>query len=86
VSAPVREPAGAGAAPAMLKLAVTGASGRMGRMLIEAVVASGDCRLSGALDLPGSPAIGQDAGAFLGRPPAWRSRPTCEPAWPAPTC
>jgi len=39
----------------------------MGRMLIEAVLASGDCRLAGALDLEGSAAIGSDAGAFLGR-------------------
>jgi 4-hydroxy-tetrahydrodipicolinate reductase len=52
----------------MLKIAVAGASGRMGRMLVEAVLASGDCQLAGALDLPGSPALGQDAGAFLGRP------------------
>jgi 4-hydroxy-tetrahydrodipicolinate reductase len=51
----------------MRNLAVTGASGRMGRMLIEAILGSGDCRLSGALDLAGSHAIGQDAGAFLGR-------------------
>ncbi len=40
----------------------------MGRMLIEAIVQAGDCRLSGALDLPGSAALGQDAAAFLGRP------------------
>ena len=53
--------------PKLLQIAVTGASGRMGRMLVEAVLASTDCRLSGALDLPGSPALGQDAGAFLGR-------------------
>jgi 4-hydroxy-tetrahydrodipicolinate reductase len=51
----------------MLNVAVAGAGGRMGRMLIEAVLASGDCRLSGALDMPGSPALGQDAGAFAGR-------------------
>jgi 4-hydroxy-tetrahydrodipicolinate reductase len=51
-----------------LSIAVAGASGRMGRMLIEAVLASGDCRLSGALDVVGSPAIGQDAAAFLGKP------------------
>ncbi|MFT3818540.1 MAG: 4-hydroxy-tetrahydrodipicolinate reductase [Rubrivivax sp.] len=51
----------------LLNIAVAGASGRMGRMLIEAVLASGDCRLSGALDVPGSPALGGDAGAFLGR-------------------
>ena len=36
----------------------------MGRMLIDAVLASTDCQLSGALDVPGSPALGQDAGAF----------------------
>ncbi|MDO9072576.1 MAG: 4-hydroxy-tetrahydrodipicolinate reductase [Rubrivivax sp.] len=51
----------------MLNIAVAGAGGRMGRMLIEAVLASGDCRLSGALDQPGSPALGQDAGNFAGR-------------------
>ncbi|MGC4078611.1 MAG: 4-hydroxy-tetrahydrodipicolinate reductase [Rubrivivax sp.] len=50
-----------------VSIAVAGASGRMGRMLVEAVLASPDCRLSGALDVPGSPALGQDAGAFLGR-------------------
>ena len=49
------------------RVAVAGASGRMGRMLIEAIVASDDCTLSGALDIAASPAIGQDAAAFLGR-------------------
>ena len=51
-----------------MKIAIAGASGRMGRMLIEAVLASGDLTLAGALDVPGSPAIGEDAAAFLGRP------------------
>jgi len=51
-----------------LQIAVAGSSGRMGRMLIEAVLASDDAALSGALDLPGSPSLGQDAAAFLGRP------------------
>ncbi|MEO5733447.1 MAG: 4-hydroxy-tetrahydrodipicolinate reductase [Rubrivivax sp.] len=51
---------------AMLKIAVAGASGRMGRMLIQTVLASPDCRLSGALDAPGSRALGADAGAALG--------------------
>jgi 4-hydroxy-tetrahydrodipicolinate reductase len=51
----------------MLTVAVAGAGGRMGRMLIEAVLASTDCRLVGALDVPGSPAIGHDPGAFAGR-------------------
>ena len=48
------------------KVAVAGASGRMGHMLIEAIRASGDCQLAGALDIPSSPAIGNDAAAFLG--------------------
>lgn len=50
-----------------MKIAVAGSSGRMGRMLIEAVLASDDLQLHGALDVAGSPALGQDAGAFLGR-------------------
>ena len=50
-----------------LRIAVAGASGRMGHMLIEAVLGSADCTLAGALDVAGSPALGQDAGAFLGR-------------------
>jgi len=51
-----------------LPIAVAGASGRMGRMLIEAVLQTGDCRLVGALDVTGGAALGQDAAAFLGRP------------------
>jgi len=38
----------------------------MGRMLIEALRASDDCVLAGALDVASSPAIGSDATAFLG--------------------
>jgi 4-hydroxy-tetrahydrodipicolinate reductase len=54
--------------PSSHAVAIAGASGRMGRTLIEAVLASGDCTLAGALDVPGSPGVGQDAAAFLGRP------------------
>ena len=50
-----------------LGIAVAGASGRMGQMLIEAISAADDCTLAGALDVASSPAIGQDAYAFLGR-------------------
>ena len=50
-----------------LKIAVAGASGRMGRMLIEAIAASPDATLSGALDVAASPFIGTDAGAFSGQ-------------------
>jgi len=49
-----------------LKVAVAGATGRMGHMLIEAIRASDDCQLAGALDVAASPAIGNDAAAFLG--------------------
>jgi 4-hydroxy-tetrahydrodipicolinate reductase len=52
---------------APIRIAVAGASGRMGHMLIEAVGASTDLALAGALDVAGSAALGQDAGAFLGR-------------------
>jgi len=48
------------------RIAVAGASGRMGHMLIEAIQASVDCSLAGALDIAASAAIGQDAMAFLG--------------------
>ena len=50
-----------------LRIAITGASGRMGRMLIEAVLAADDLELTAALVREGSPALGEDAGAFLGR-------------------
>jgi 4-hydroxy-tetrahydrodipicolinate reductase len=50
-----------------VKIAIAGSSGRMGRMLIEAVLATGDLQLHGALDVASSPALGQDAGALLGR-------------------
>lgn len=42
------------------RIAIAGASGRMGRMLIEAVQAADDCTLAGALDIPATPALGQD--------------------------
>jgi 4-hydroxy-tetrahydrodipicolinate reductase len=48
------------------QVAVAGASGRMGHMLIEAIRESADCRLAGALDIASSPSIGNDAAAFLG--------------------
>jgi 4-hydroxy-tetrahydrodipicolinate reductase len=51
-----------------LKIAVAGASGRMGRMLIETIQNADDAVLVGALDVAQSPAIGTDAAAFLGKP------------------
>ena len=49
-------------------IAIAGASGRMGQMLIDAVRAAPDCTLAGALDMASSPSIGKDAGSFSGQP------------------
>jgi len=50
-----------------MKIAISGANGRMGKMLIEAVLQSDDLELSAALARTGSEALGVDAGAFLGQ-------------------
>lgn len=50
------------------RIAIAGASGRMGQMLIEAVLDTEGVELAVALDRAGSPSLGQDAGAALGRP------------------
>ncbi|UCE32848.1 MAG: 4-hydroxy-tetrahydrodipicolinate reductase, partial [Burkholderiales bacterium] len=50
-----------------MRIAVAGASGRMGRMLIEAVLQAEDAHLAGALDVAGAPGLGRDAGEFTGR-------------------
>jgi len=51
-----------------MKIAVAGASGRMGHMLIEAIQNAEDATLVGALDVPTAPGLGTDAAAFLGKP------------------
>jgi 4-hydroxy-tetrahydrodipicolinate reductase len=51
-----------------MKIAVAGASGRMGRMLIEAVQNAEDAMLAGALGNVDSPSVGTDPAAFLGKP------------------
>ena len=58
----------AGRAAPRRRVAIAGASGRMGQTLIEAVAASADLVLAAAFDVPGSAGIGSDATAFLGRP------------------
>lgn len=49
-----------------LNIAVAGAGGRMGRILIEAIIDAPDATLAGALDVAGSPCVGLGAAAFLG--------------------
>ena len=50
-------------------IVITGASGRMGQMLLRTVLASDKCRLVGAVERAGSPAVGQDVGVLLGGQP-----------------
>jgi 4-hydroxy-tetrahydrodipicolinate reductase len=52
----------------MMRLAVAGAAGRMGRTLIKAISEAKDVGLAAAFEQPGSPAIGADAGALAGLP------------------
>lgn len=57
----------AAAVTAQHRVAIAGASGRMGQMLIEAVANAPDCTLAAALDRPGSLLLGKDAGSFGGQ-------------------
>ena len=50
----------------MHRIAIAGASGRMGHTLIEAVLKSQDFVLGAALDVPASPLLGRDAGELVG--------------------
>ncbi len=49
-----------------LNIAIAGASGRMGRVLLEAVASAPDLRLHAALERAGSPFLGRDAGEMAG--------------------
>jgi 4-hydroxy-tetrahydrodipicolinate reductase len=49
------------------RIAIAGASGKMGRMLIEALQDASDLELAVALDRPDSPDLGRDCAEFLGR-------------------
>ena len=49
------------------RIAIAGASGRMGQMLAQALAAAADCQLVGAVDVAESVFIGNDATGFLGQ-------------------
>ncbi|WP_108260714.1 4-hydroxy-tetrahydrodipicolinate reductase [Mangrovicoccus ximenensis] len=49
-------------------IVITGAAGRMGRMLVQAVAESGKARLAGAVVRPGHAWVGQDIGTAMGGP------------------
>ena len=53
---------------ASLKIAIAGASGRMGRALVEVVLSAPDLRLVTVLEQKGNPNIGRDAGELAGAP------------------
>lgn len=48
------------------RIGIVGASGRMGRMLIEACLKDGQLALGAAFDTPSSPVIGKTAGELVG--------------------
>ena len=50
-------------------IVITGASGRMGQMLIKTVLASDKCRLVAALERTGNEWVGKDVGSMLGGQP-----------------
>ena len=50
-------------------IVVTGASGRMGQMLIRTIAASGKARLVGCLERPGHAWLGRDVGDCMGGAP-----------------
>ncbi|SLN65185.1 4-hydroxy-tetrahydrodipicolinate reductase [Pseudoruegeria aquimaris] len=50
-------------------IVVTGASGRMGQMLIRTIQESGKARLVGALERPGHDWVGKDVGVCMGGAP-----------------
>ncbi|MCK2088466.1 4-hydroxy-tetrahydrodipicolinate reductase [Thauera aromatica] len=49
-----------------IRVAIAGASGRMGRMLIEAALKEEGVVLAAAFDRPGTPFVGRDAGEMAG--------------------
>jgi len=51
-----------------IRFAIAGSGGRMGRTLIEAVLAAPDAELAATLEMPGSPFVGKDAGELVGAP------------------
>lgn len=55
--------------PDLPGVVITGASGRMGQMLIKAVLASDKLRLAGAVERPGNPWVGRDAAVAVGSAP-----------------
>ncbi len=50
----------------IIRITIAGAAGRMGRMLVNEVLADSELKLAGALECKGNPFIGADAGQLAG--------------------
>jgi len=53
----------------LIRAAVAGAAGKMGRRILAVLRAESDFTVSGAFERPESPHVGQDAGVVAGQPP-----------------
>lgn len=52
----------------MVRIAVAGAAGRMGGMIIRAIAANEQAELAGAFEAPGNPTVGQAVSSVVGLP------------------
>ena len=52
-----------------MRIGITGCAGRMGRMLLQAVLTTPGASLAGGIERPGHPALGEDVGTLAGRAP-----------------
>ena len=50
----------------MIRVAITGVCGRMGRCITQGIAEQADMELVGAIQYPGHPQIGSDAGIVAG--------------------
>ena len=53
----------------MIKIAVAGAAGRMGRAILKIAAQDKECRIAGGLEQASSPSIGEDLGSLTGGAP-----------------
>ena len=58
----------------MIKVAVTGAAGRMGSGIIRKITEQDDMKVVAAIEIPETPLAGEDAGIGLGSVVAFRYR------------
>ncbi|MFO1112331.1 MAG: 4-hydroxy-tetrahydrodipicolinate reductase [Rhodospirillales bacterium] len=52
-----------------MRIGITGCAGRMGRLLLQTVLATSGASLAGGIEQPGHPALGEDLGTLAGAQP-----------------